>query len=71
MVAENLRLEFAAEGYCLMLGFNCRAIIIPTMPSRYNSRSRWVVDAIGLPSGQPVPARTLRQAKAIAYHFAT
>jgi len=71
MVAENLRLEFAAEGYRLMSGFNCRAIIIPTMPNRYNGRSRWIVDAIGLPGGQSMPARTLRQAKAIAYHFAT
>lgn len=70
MVAQNLQLENAVEGYRIMHGFNCRAIIIPTMPTRYNGRARWVVDAIGLPGGQLMPARTLRQAKAIAYHYA-
>jgi len=70
MITRNLRLESATNGYRIVDGFNPRAIIIPITPTRHNGRSRWQVDAIGLPCGAVQFARTLPQAKAIAYHFA-
>lgn len=71
MVACRLRLERGVEGYRLMDGFNPRAVIIPVTPHRWNGRARWQIDAIGLSGFDKRYARTLPQAKAIAYHFAT
>lgn len=72
MVACNLRLERAVNGYTIMDGFQPRAVIIPVTPHRWNGRARWQIDAIGLysPDGAQF-ARTLPKAKAIAYHYAS
>jgi hypothetical protein len=71
MVTSNLQLENDGVGYRVTDGyFNTRAIIIPIAPNRFNGRSRWQIDAIGLPYWDSKYARTLAQAKAIAYHYA-
>lgn len=71
MVTGGLRLEHGGQGcYVLTDGCNCRAVIVPTNPNKWNGKARWRVDAIGLPGGELPGARTLAQAKAIAYHYA-
>jgi hypothetical protein len=72
MVTNELRLEQGEQGcYALWHGFSLRAIIMPTNPTRWNGKARWRVDAIGLNAGNLPAVRTLAQAKAIAYHYAS
>lgn len=73
MVTNELRLEQGDEPscYCIWQGFSLRAIIMPTKPTKWNGKARWRVDAIGLHVGDVPTARTLSQAKAIAYHYAS